>query len=78
MTNSGDGGGGSNGEESEREMGASLGRENGERALCPIYRGREGDGESAGSSCLPLMRYCFLLIRERGGMRGGNKRNEVP
>jgi hypothetical protein len=26
MTNSGDGGGGSNGEESEREMGASLGR----------------------------------------------------
>jgi hypothetical protein len=40
MTNSGDGGGGSNGEESEREMGASLGREKGE-TRCPfIERGR--------------------------------------
>jgi hypothetical protein len=59
-------------------MGASLGRENGERALRPIYRGRERDGESVGSSCLPLMRCCFLLIMGRGGMRGGNGRIKAP
>jgi hypothetical protein len=50
MTNSG--GGGSNGEESEREMGASLGREKGE-TRCPfIERGR---GERVGCLQMSLM-----------------------
>jgi hypothetical protein len=51
--NSSDGGGGSNGEESEREKGASSGREEGERSSAGIYREREGRGEGVG--------------RERGG-----------
>ena len=43
VANSGDGSGGSNGEESEREMEASSGRENGERSLVFIEE-REGEG----------------------------------
>jgi hypothetical protein len=46
--NSGDGGGGSNGEESEIEKGASSGREEEERSSAAIYREREGRGEVAG------------------------------
>jgi hypothetical protein len=45
VANSGDGSGGSNGEESERETGASSGREEGERAWCGFYRGEGGRGE---------------------------------
>jgi hypothetical protein len=46
--NSGNDGGGSNGEESEREKGASSGREEGERSSTDIYREREGRGEGVG------------------------------
>jgi hypothetical protein len=44
---SGDGGDGSNDEESEREKGASSGREVGERSSADLYREREGRGEGA-------------------------------
>jgi hypothetical protein len=48
MANSSDGGGGSNGEESEREKGASSGREEGQRSSAGIYREKEGRGEEVG------------------------------
>jgi hypothetical protein len=44
VANSGDGGGGSNGEESEREMKASSGREKGERRSLVFIEEREGEG----------------------------------
>jgi hypothetical protein len=47
VANSGDGGGGSNGEESER-VGASSGREEGGRGARRIYREMEGRREVAG------------------------------
>jgi hypothetical protein len=47
VTSSGDGGGGSNCEESEREKGASSGREVGKRSSTSLYRDREGRGEGA-------------------------------
>jgi hypothetical protein len=46
VANSGDGG--SNDEESGREMGASLGREEGEIGARRIYREMEGRGKVAG------------------------------
>jgi hypothetical protein len=57
------GGGGSNDEESERENGASSGREGkGGARPCPFYREKEGRGEvvggereAAGGSSRPLM-----------------------
>jgi hypothetical protein len=53
MTNSGDG---SNGEESEREMGASLGRREGRDSL-PFYREREEEKESAREGTVGLHGY---------------------
>jgi hypothetical protein len=46
-----DGGDGSNGEEREREMVASSGREEKRGARRPIYRGWEGRGEVRSASC---------------------------
>jgi hypothetical protein len=48
VANSGDDGGGSNGEESEREIGASSGRKEGERRSSVFIEEREGDGRSVG------------------------------
>jgi hypothetical protein len=48
VANSGDGCGGSNGEESERDIGASSGRKEGERRSSVFIEEREGDGRSAG------------------------------
>jgi hypothetical protein len=48
VANSGDDGGGSNGEERVREMGASSGREKGERRSSIFIEEREGEGRSTG------------------------------
>jgi hypothetical protein len=48
VANSGDGGGGSNDEESERKKGAISGTEEGERGARRIYREREGRREVTG------------------------------
>jgi hypothetical protein len=54
VVNSGDGGGGSNGEESEREIEASSGREKGERRSLVFIEEREGEGRvDRGSSWAP-------------------------
>jgi hypothetical protein len=74
VANSGDGDGGPNGEELERENGASLGTKEGERSLVFIEE-REGEERSAGgereaTGCSrPLMRR-FHGGRTWGGSNG--------
>jgi hypothetical protein len=60
-TGSGDGGGGSNGEESKREMGATSGREEGERRSSYFIEEMEGRGK-VGRGREEGRRLCFMAI----------------
>jgi hypothetical protein len=73
VTSSGDGGDGSNGEESEREKGASSGREVGERSSAGLYREREGRGEGAEER--EVSGRCFKAI-DGVGIYGGESGEE--
>jgi hypothetical protein len=83
VANSGDGGGGSNGEESEREKGASSGREEGERGARRIYRerergegrGRRGERKGRPGSSRPLMSSVSM---EKNVGEGSNRCSEAP